>query len=105
MIRRIPLALAAVTSVLIAVLSYRFLSAGLVVSFPTMTPHIDGARLAFLAHVAAAPVALALGAFQFMPRLRARAPGLHRWSGRLYGLAILVAGVGVTLMTGQRRGL
>ena len=94
MTRRIPFALAAILSVAVALVSFRFLALGLAEAFPVMAPNIDGSRLAFLAHISAAPVALALGAFQFMPRLRARAPGLHRWSGRLYALAILIAASG-----------
>src|SRR5690606_34610916 len=46
------------------------------------------------AHVVASPVALAIGAVQFLPRLRAARPGLHRWLGRAYGVAILVGGLG-----------
>lgn len=35
---------------------------------------------------------LLLGATQFMPRLRARAPQLHRWGGRLFlGLSVVAA--------------
>jgi uncharacterized membrane protein len=39
-------------------------------------------------------LALALGPFQFLPRLRARRPALHRWMGRLYLIAILLGGTG-----------
>lgn len=104
MFRQIPLALAALSSLVVALLSYRFLFLGLPESFPTMTPHIDGARLAFLAHVSAAPVALALGAFQFMPRARSLAPGLHRWSGRVYGAAILLGAVAALGMLATANG-
>lgn len=92
---RLALALAALLSVLVALSTYRFVFLGLGPAFPPMAGHIDGARLAFLAHVGAAPVALALGAFQFMPRRRGR---LHRWTGRVYALAILVAGGGALAM-------
>ncbi|MGV6848002.1 MAG: DUF2306 domain-containing protein [Marinibacterium sp.] len=77
----------------VALVSYRFL-AGVEVTMPFMAYHFDERRLAFLAHVGLAPVALALLPFQFWSRLRRQRPGLHRWLGRLYALAILVAGLG-----------
>ncbi len=42
-------------------------------------------------HVAAGTTALLLGPFQFWSGLRRRALGFHRWTGRLYLLAVLVA--------------
>jgi hypothetical protein len=45
-----------------------------------------------LAHMLVAPVALFIGPFQFLPKLRARHPRLHRWSGRVYVAACLIAG-------------
>jgi hypothetical protein len=92
--RTLSLAFAAFLSLAIALASYRFLALGLPLSFPDMGGHIDGARLAFLAHISAAPVALAIATFQLMPGLRARRPGLHRWMGRGYALAILIGGLG-----------
>ncbi|HXC56602.1 MAG TPA: DUF2306 domain-containing protein [Rhizomicrobium sp.] len=47
-----------------------------------------------LTHMLVAPFALLLGPFQFMPRLRARYPKFHRWSGRVYVAACLIAGLG-----------
>ncbi|MEJ1969884.1 MAG: DUF2306 domain-containing protein [Rhizomicrobium sp.] len=47
-----------------------------------------------LTHMLVAPFALLLGPFQFMPRLRARHPRWHRWSGRVYVAACLIAGLG-----------
>lgn len=43
-----------------------------------------------LVHIAGAMVALLLGPFQFVPRLRRRGRRFHRWSGRVY-----IAGVGI----------
>lgn len=86
--------LAAFLSVVVALVSYRFLAQGLAPAFPSMFPHIESSRLAFLIHISASPVALALGAFQFLPGLRIRRPAFHRWSGRLYGVAILLGGIG-----------
>lgn len=104
MIRTLPVSLAAVSGLGVALASWRFLALGLEPAFPQMVAHIDHARLAFLVHVAAAPVALALGAFQFMPRLRARLRGLHRWSGRVYAVAILIAGIGALGMSATGNG-
>jgi Predicted membrane protein (DUF2306) len=47
-----------------------------------------------LTHMLIAPVALLLGPFQFSPRLRGKYPQAHRWSGRVYVAACVVAGVG-----------
>lgn len=98
MSRRFFLPVAATLSLLIAIGSLRFLGLGLERAFPEMMNHIDATRLAFLMHVSAAPVALAAACFQLMPRLRARRPALHRWTGRVYGVAILIAGLGALVM-------
>ena len=47
-----------------------------------------------LTHMLVAPFALLLGPFQFVPRIRARYPRFHRYSGRIYVAACLIAGVG-----------
>lgn len=98
MTRRILTAVAAFFSVSIALASYRFLALGLNDAFPEMVIHLDTARLAFVGHIVAAPIALATAVFQLMPRLRARRPALHRTMGRVYGLAILVAGLSALVM-------
>lgn len=91
-IPRNSLIVAAVLSLLVALSSYRFLALGLPLSFPDMLGQIEGQRMAFLLHVSAAPVALAIGAAQFFPGLRLNHKALHRWLGRIYALAILVSG-------------
>lgn len=48
--------------------------------------------LAVLAHMGAAGVALAVGAFQVNERLRDRYLAIHRWTGRVYLVAVLVGG-------------
>ena len=78
-------------SLLIALASYRFLALGLPLSFPELLGQIEGRRLAFLLHISFAPLALAIGAVQFFPRIRRR-KALHRWLGRGYGVAILISG-------------
>ena len=47
-----------------------------------------------LMHMLIAPVALLLGPLQFFPGLRAKYPQAHRWSGRVYVAACVVAGIG-----------
>ncbi|MBC7478693.1 MAG: DUF2306 domain-containing protein [Pseudorhodobacter sp.] len=44
-------------------------------------------------HILGGPLALALAPLQIWTGFRARWPALHRWSGRVYGLAVLVAGL------------
>lgn len=61
---------------------------------PKIKAVILQAPLPALLHMLIAPVALALGPFQFYPGLRMRHPKLHRWSGRVYVVACIVAGVG-----------
>jgi hypothetical protein len=54
-------------------------------------------------HVAGGATALLVGAFQFIPGLRAT--GVHRWSGRLYVVACLVGGsAGLALALGSTAG-
>jgi uncharacterized membrane protein len=51
-----------------------------------------------LFHVGGGVLALALGPWQFVPRLRARHRTLHRVLGRIYLVAVLVAGAGGLLL-------
>jgi uncharacterized membrane protein len=90
---KIPKVLIWIISLAIALMSFRFMALGLEEAFPGMSGHIKDRNLAFLLHVSASPVALALGLFQFLPGLRARRPGLHRWTGRIYVLAVFVGGL------------
>jgi uncharacterized membrane protein len=45
------------------------------------------------AHIGFAGVALIVGPFQFLKRLRAKQPTLHRWLGRIYVAACTIGGV------------
>lgn len=80
-------------SLLVALVSWRFMVFGVDVSMPAMVHHLDGAKLAFYIHIICAPIALAILPFQLSPKLRKTRLGLHRWLGRVYGVAILLAGV------------
>jgi uncharacterized membrane protein len=85
-----------VTAVAVAVWSERFLAV-----FYGLWPFIDsGIRsvvTAFpvraLTHMLIAPLALLLGPFQFISTLRARAPRLHRYMGRVYVASCVIAGI------------
>jgi uncharacterized membrane protein len=46
----------------------------------------------FFVHIVAGGVALVTGPFQFWRGLRDRAPGVHRWTGRIGLVAIAIAG-------------
>jgi len=58
---------------------------------PIMNPMFDpwGLRT----HVAASGVAMLVGAFHFLKPLRAKAPRLHRWIGRIYVAACVIGGL------------
>lgn len=59
--------------------------------------------LAMAAHVALAFVVTAAGPLQLIPILRARLPGLHRWTGRVYVcLAFIISLGGLYLVWGHR---
>ncbi|WFE87294.1 DUF2306 domain-containing protein [Roseibium porphyridii] len=85
--------LATVSSVLVAIVSYRFIPLGVQQGMEFVAHNLSGNALALYAHIGVAPVALALMPFQFMSVLRSRWPALHRWSGRVYVGAILVSGL------------
>jgi uncharacterized membrane protein len=56
-------------------------------------------------HAGFAALALLVGPFQWLPRLRARVPKLHRWMGRVYVLACGLGGVaGLILAAGASTG-
>ena len=94
MIDRWFLRIATVLSFLVVLTTYRFLILPLSDSFPEFGAHLMNRQTFFVMHVAAAPIALAIGMFQMMPSSRRKRRTLHRWLGRAYGLAILVGGIG-----------
>ena len=103
---RISLFVMVLFSFIIALGSYRFLALGLPLAFPEMLGHIEFRRLAFVTHVSLAPLALVFGSLQLLPRLRARHPVVHRWTGRMYVLAVLLAGLsGLVVASGAAGGL
>ncbi len=86
------------TALIIALVSYRFLALGLEQAFDGMIGHITQRKLVFVLHISAAPIALAVGLFQFLPNLRTRRPAVHRWCGRVYTAAVLTGGVSGLLL-------
>jgi uncharacterized membrane protein len=64
-------------------------------AFPSeLAPSLRAHGVAISLHIVGAVLALALGPFQFLPRLRGRRPTVHRWLGRLYLLGVLAGGSG-----------
>lgn len=72
---------------------YASLPLGAVVH-PDLRPSFEAHRTGVYVHVFAASLALILGPFQFLGRLRSARPRLHRWMGRCYlGVGVLVGGL------------
>jgi uncharacterized membrane protein len=86
----------AVTSIGVALWSGRFVAVfnGL---WPFIDPGIRSVVSAFpgraLTHMLIAPLALVLGPFQFMSSIRAKAPRVHRYIGRIYVASCVIAGL------------
>lgn len=87
----------ALTAVAIALWSLRFAEVPFDV-WPAMDAGIrrvvEQAPVSALAHMVIAPIALLLGPLQFLPRLRATHPRIHRYIGRIYVAACVIAGIG-----------
>ena len=96
-------AVAALLSLGIALFSYRYLAmagplAPNVIENPFAAPWLP-------IHAGSAATALLVGAFQFLPGVRARAPRLHRYAGRIYVLACTLGGIsGLMLALGATAG-
>lgn len=88
----------ALGSLLVAVASLRILLAPFELVMPDMAHFVSEAPWRLWGHILGGPLALALAPLQLWSGLQMRRPALHRWSGRLYALAVLVAGLaGLTL--------
>ncbi|MEP0456495.1 MAG: DUF2306 domain-containing protein, partial [Roseibium sp.] len=85
--------MAAILCILVALVSYRFLLLGVPTSMEFLAYHLPGNRWFLHAHIAVAPLTLALLPVQLSSRLRKRYPRLHRWGGRIYVLLIMLSGV------------
>lgn len=94
--------LMALASIAVALVSYRFLLLGLDHAFDAMRMHLDARKAVFTLHVSFAPLALGIGALQFFHGIRRRKPIVHRWLGRAYAVAVLIAGLaGLALALGS----
>lgn len=60
---------------------------------PDIRRNFQEHRAGIVTHAIGASIALMLGPWQFIGKLRARVPRLHRWMGRIYLLGILVGGL------------
>ena len=88
----------AILSLLIALSSLRGVIAPLPLVMPNMAHFLDSAPWRLWGHILGGPLALALAPVQLSGRMRQHWPRLHRYAGRVYGAAVLVAGVaGMTL--------
>jgi uncharacterized membrane protein len=77
------------------------------ISLNTVMPHgyvpaDTMGNFAAVLHLLSAFVILAGGAIQLLPVLRSRAPGLHRWSGRLYMVNAIAISLGGLYMVWTR---
>lgn len=87
--------LMAVLSILVAVYAIGFTIVGREAFYEGRIPVIglDAASTAIGVHALAGTVALGLGPFQFLHRLRVRRPGLHRAMGRFGVVAMILTGL------------
>jgi uncharacterized membrane protein len=71
----------------------------------SLDAHFLAHRALTLVHVLPGMLFMLLGPLQFLPGLRSRHPGVHRWSGRLFLAASAVLGVaGLRLALGETVG-
>ncbi len=95
---RLGFAAFAASCLLIALVSMRILFLPFQMVMENMAHFEVTAPLRLWGHVLGGPLALALAPVQLWTGLRMRRPGLHRWAGRIYAVAVLVGGLaGLTL--------
>jgi len=93
----------AVSSVLIALVSYRYFVPA--IPAPANLAANLMARPWLVVHAGLAATALITGPWQFIPRLRARWPRVHRVLGRVYVFSCLIGGfAGLLLASGTSAG-
>lgn len=85
--------LAGILCLLVALATVRIVFLPLEAAMPNMAHYAQSLPLALWGHILFSPLALFLMPFQLSARLRGRRPRLHRWTGRLYALAVLGGGV------------
>ena len=96
----------AILSFIMAFMSYRFTTLGMDAAFPEMIGHLTKRGLVLNAHVISGPLALFLGAMNMIDRRRKKGRVLHRWTGRAYGVSVLVGSVsGLVMAIGAEGGV
>jgi hypothetical protein len=86
-----------ISAVIIALYSLRFYGVPFghwALMDPRIRDVITAVPFRALTHMLVAPLALLFGALQFLPKLRGRYPKAHRYIGRIYVAACVIAGVG-----------
>lgn len=78
----------------VGALSVRYLLPAMPGAFAEQVEVFRDNAVWFRLHVAGGVMALALGPWQFLGRLRESRPRVHRWTGRLYLTAVAVGSVG-----------
>ena len=81
------------TTLALAIAAYAFA----VLLVPDMRPpflrdRVTTLPFAVYTHLAASSAALAIGPFQFSSRLRSRRLAMHRWSGCVYVISVILGG-------------
>jgi uncharacterized membrane protein len=88
---------------MIALVSYRYLVPA--IPAPVQLTSNPMAHPWLWVHATLAATALIAGPWQFIPKLRARRPQVHRWTGRVYIFCCLVGGLsGLLLASGSTAG-
>lgn len=103
-VERIRQVLFWILSIAVALASVRFLLLPQEIGLAHMLHQLAALPALLYVHILVAPVALLLVPFQFTARLRRSRPGLHRWLGRVYGIAILFGGVSGLLIAPTAQG-
>lgn len=93
-----------ISSILVALMVLRVLMAPLALVMPDIAYYFPEKSVAASLHIIGGPLALALAPIQLSETLRRRYTRLHRISGYVYGLAILLAGLGSLVMLPHFRG-
>lgn len=68
------------------------------VTMPHLAHYLVNAKIALYGHIIFAPIALLLMPLQFMPKLRARRRGLHKATGRIYVVSVVIAAISSLVM-------
>jgi uncharacterized membrane protein len=101
--RRLTWTLMLLLSLLVAVYAIGVLTVP-VMRPPFIRDRMTYAPLAVYLHLGASAVAIALGPFQFVAKIRARAVHVHRWIGRAYLIAIIIGGLSAFVLATMSQG-